>query len=104
MNIKEMSYIMWNNYYDSVVYKKKIAEDAGGNIIYDSPLDIHVRNVSGGKDYKFTSEETIIKYTKEYQIPFMINEGDLIDGRLVLNVEASKDVFGKFHFCIAKVE
>ena len=41
---------------------------------------------------------------KEYNIPFMIKEGDKIDGNLVISVESSRDVFGNFHFCIAKVE
>ena len=95
---------MWDNYYDEVVYKEKLGKDSGNNIIYAAPRTIQVRNVSGGKEYQIKKEETIIRYTKEYQIPFMINEGDRIDDRLVLNVEASKDVFGKFHFCIAKVE
>lgn len=95
---------MWNNYYDEVEYRAKNGKDAGGNITYSAPQTLKVRNVSGGKDYVIRKEETSIKYTKEYQIPQMINEGDKIDGRLVLAVEASKDVFGRFHFCIAKVE
>lgn len=101
---------MWDNYYDKVVYIEKLPKlDMGGNIQYAPPREINVRCVSGGKEYIIHKEDTSVKYTKEYQIPFMINEGDkIIDGgteeRLVLNVEASKDVFGNFHFCIAKVE
>lgn len=95
---------MWDNYYDEVSYSEKIGIDAGGNIQYASPRNIKVRCVSGGQEYVIHREETSVKYTKEYQIPFMIKEGDKIDNRLVLDVEASKDVFGRFHFCIAKVE
>lgn len=96
---------MWDNYYDSVEYIEQSDElDKSGSIVYKSPRQIKVRNVSGGESYINKNDGTSIKYTKEYQIPFMIKEGDTLDGRLVVNVEASKDVFGNFHFCIAKVE
>ena len=96
---------MWNNYYDEVEYIEKSEElDKTGSIVYKSPRNIKARQVSGGESYVNKDDSTSIKYTKEYQIPFMVNEGDKLDGRLVINVEASKDVFGNFHFCIAKVE
>ena len=96
---------MWDNYYDSVVYEEKLNElDNSGHVVYKKPREIQCRMVSGGKDYIIQKDGTAIKYTKEYQIPFMINENDKINSRLVLSAEASKDVFGNFHFCIAKVE
>lgn len=96
---------MWDNYYDEVEYKESTGEnDQSGYPDYKKPRKIKCRNVSGGTTYTIEQNETSIKYTKEYQIPFMIKENDMIDGRLVLNVEASKDVFGRFHFCIARVE
>lgn len=95
---------MWNNYYDSVEYTEQSNKlDKSGSIVYNEPRTIKVRNVSGGESYITKEDGNSIKYTKEYQIPFMIKEGDKIDGRLVVNVEPSKDVFGTFHFCIAKV-
>lgn len=96
---------MWDNYYDTVVYVAKSDKlDAGGNKIYNPPRNIQVRHVSGGKEQVIKKDDMTIKYTKEYQVPFMIQEGDTIDGREVVYVEPSKDVFGNFHFCIAKVE
>ena len=96
---------MWDNYYDKVIYvKKSNKKDKGGSPIYNDPVEINVRQVSGGQREILLSNGQEIKYTKEYQIPFMIEEGDTIDGRNVVNVEPSKDVFGTFHFCIAKVE
>lgn len=96
---------MWNNYYDKVIYKAKSDKlDATGNKVYTPPKSINVRHVSGGKENIIKKDDMTIKYTKEYQIPFMVNEGDMIDNRLVVYVEPSKDVFGNFHFCIAKVE
>lgn len=97
--------MIWNNYYDTVNYKKKSGKlDKGGALIYDIDKQIQVRQVSGGEQQILNIEGREIKYTKEYQIPFMIDEGDLIDNRIVVFVEPSKDVFGNFHFCIAKVE
>lgn len=96
---------MWNNYYDTIKYRAKTDRlDKGGSIIFNDEVSIKARQVSGGEHLILNSDGKEIKYTKEYQIPFMINEGDLIDGRNVIFVEPSKDVFGNFHFCIAKVE
>ena len=96
---------MWDNYYDSAEYIEKSNKlDKSGSPVNNPPRQINVRCVSGGENYIVSNEKTSIKYTKEYHIPFMIKEGDTIDGRTVVNVEASKDVFGQFHFCIAKVE
>jgi hypothetical protein len=96
---------MWNDYYDEVVYTEKTDRlDKSGSIMYKEPRTISVRCVSGGESYVTAKEDTSIKYTKEYQVPFMLHEGDKIDDRVVVSVEAAKDVFGQFHFCIAKVE
>lgn len=96
---------MWDNYYDKVIYRAKSNRlDAAGNKIYDPPREILVRHVSGGKEEIIKRDETIIKYTKEYQVPFMVAEGDTIDDHTVVYVEPSRDVFGNFHFCIAKVD
>lgn len=96
---------MWDDYYDKVKYEAKSNKlDAAGNKIYDTPKYIKVRHVSGGKEQVINKDNMFIKYTKEYQVPFMIAEGDKIDGHTVVYVEPSKDVFGHFHFCIAKVE
>ena len=96
---------MWNNYYDTVKYTEKSDKvDVGGNKINIPPKSINVRQVSGGKEQVISKDGVSIHYTKEYQIPFMVKEGDKIDDRQVVYVEASKGVFGEFHFCIAKVE
>lgn len=96
---------IWNNYYDTASYEEITEKlDTTGNPVYLSPRNIELREVSGGRDYVIEKEGTATKYTKEYQIPFIVNPNDKINGRLVINTEASKDVFGNFHFCIAKVE
>lgn len=95
---------MWDNYYDKAVYEEKTDElDRTGSHKRIPPRTIDVRCVTGGTEFIVGKDDTSIKFTKEYQIPFMVNEGDLIDGRTVISAEASKDVFGNFHFCIAKV-
>ena len=96
---------MWNNYYDKVEYlEKEYKPDKSGNIVYKSPRTIDVRYVGGGEGFVISKDGTSTKYTKEYHIPFMVKEGDKIDGNLVASAEPSRDVFGNFHFCIAKVE
>lgn len=96
---------MWNNYYDSITYiEKEDKLDRTGNIIYKSPKSISARFIGGGEKFITNGEGNSTKYTREYHIPFMIKEGDKIDGRLVVHVQPSRDVFGNFHFCIAKVE
>lgn len=96
---------MWDNYYDKVEYlEKENKPDKSGNIVYKPSTTIDVRYVGGGDGFIITKDGISTKYTKEYHIPFMIKEGDKIDGNLVISVEPSKDVFGNFHFCIAKVE
>jgi hypothetical protein len=96
---------MWDNYYDEVVYERRTDElDTAGYPVFLSPRTVNVRNVSGGQKVIISKEDTSTQYTKEYQVPFILNEGDKIDGQLVVAVEQSKDVFGNFHFCIAKVE
>lgn len=96
---------MFDNYYDVVSYEKKSdTKDNYGNEIYKEIRNINVRYVGGGEEFIISKDEFTNRHTKEYQIPFMIKEGDKIDGRLVMSVEPSKDVFGKFHFCIVKVE
>ena len=96
---------MWDNYYDVVNYKKKSSKlDKSGHTVFDRNESINVRQVSGGEEQIINVNGNAVKYTKEYQIPFMIAEGDLINDRNVVYAEPSKDVFGKFQFCIAKVE
>lgn len=96
---------MWNNYYDKVEYlEKEDKPDKSGNIVYKPSTTINVRYVGGGDRFIISKDDTSTKYTKEYHIPFMIKEGDKLDGNLVVSVESSRDVFGNFHFCIAKVE
>ena len=96
---------MWNNYYDKVMYKEKQEKlDSFGNIVYKEARQINVREVSGGIDFETTNSSIKTKYSKEYHIPFEVKEGDKIDDRLVVSVEASRDVFGNFHFCIVGVE
>jgi hypothetical protein len=96
---------MWDNYYDEVEYLEKEEKlDKGGNIVYKPSTTINVRYVGGGEKLVIDRENTSTKYTKEYHVPFMIKEGDKIDGKLVISVEPNRDVFGNFHFCIAKVE
>lgn len=96
---------MWGNYYDKVEYlEKEDKPDKAGNIVYKPPTTIDVRYVGGGEKFIISKEDTSTRYTKEYHIPFMVKEGDKIDNKLVVSVEPSRDVFGNFHFCIAKVE
>jgi hypothetical protein len=96
---------MWDNYYDKVEYMQKTDElDNIGYPKFLPPRTIDVRYVSGGEHFVIGKEDTSVKFTKEYQVPFMINEGDKIDGKSVVDVKPSKDVFGNFHFCIVKVE
>lgn len=95
---------MWDNYYDTVIYEKKgDGLDYSGNPSYSSPISIKVRQVSGGQDFTVSTEGQEVKYTKKYQIPFEVFEGDKIDGHTIVNVENSKDCFGKYHFTIARV-
>lgn len=96
---------MWDNYYDEVEYLEKEEKlDKSGNIVYKPSTTINVRYVGGGEKFVIGKDGTSTKYTKEYHIPFMVKEGDKIDGKLVISAESSRDVFGNFHFCIAKVE
>ena len=96
---------MWDNYYDKVEYlEKEDKPDKSGNIVYKTPRIINVRYVGGGERFIISKDDTSTKYSKVYHIPFMIKEGDKIDNNLVVSVDASRDVFGNFHFCIAKVE
>lgn len=96
---------MWDNYYDTLDYEEKTAQlDKTGAIIYLEPRPIQARCVSGGESYIIGKEDVNTRYTREYHLPVMIKEGDKLGGRLVVNVEPSRDVFGTFHFCIAKVE
>ena len=96
---------MWDNYYDKVSYEQKTTElDSAGYDLYLPPRIIDVRYVAGGNQFDINSEDTGLKYTKKYHIPFMVNEGDKIDNRLVVEVEPSRDVFGNLHYCIVKVE
>ena len=96
---------MWDNYYDKVEYIEKSEKlDNFGNIVYLPSRVIDVRYVSGGEKFIIGKDDTSTKYTKEYHVPFLVKEGDKIDGKLVVQVEPNRDVFGNFHFCIAKVE
>lgn len=96
---------MWNNYYDKVQYEEKEKQlDDYGNIVYKPARTINVREVAGGNKFVVNDNETTTKYNKEYHIPFEVNEGDKIDGRIVIYVDNNKDVFGNFHFCIVGVE
>lgn len=96
---------MWDNYYDKVLYEKKTEQlDESGYSVYLSPRTIDVRCVSDGEKFIISKDDTSTKYTKEYHISFKIYEGDKINGKLVLSVNNNNDVFGNFHFCIAKVE
>lgn len=96
---------MWDDYYDKVIYKKKTEQlDESGYSVYLPPQTIDVRCVSDGEKFIINKDGTSTKYTKEYHIPFIVYEGDKIDDKLVLSVNNNKDIFGDFHFCIAKVE
>lgn len=96
---------MWNEYYDEVIYEQKEDKlDKVGNIKYKEPSKIKARLVGGGAQLIINNDGTSTKYSKEYHIPFMVYEGDKIDGQLVVNVQPNKDVFGLFHFCIVRVE
>ena len=96
---------MWDLYYDEVEYKENTGErDISGNIVYLEPIKIKCRLVSGGMNLSIEKDGTSINYTKEYQIPIEgLKEGDMINGREIVNIEESKDVFGRFHFSIARV-
>lgn len=95
--------VLWNNYYNKVKYQRQLGLDESGNIKYGEPEEINVRQVSGGESYIISGDTVSRTFSKEYQIPFEISEGDMIEGRIVKSVENSCDVFGNFHFCIAKV-
>lgn len=96
---------MWDQFYDVVKYKHKTDElDQTGSPVYDDPIDINVRNVSGGVAYEIKQDGLIRKVTHEYQVPFMVYVDDMIDDRLVVQADPSRGVFGEFYFCIAKVE
>lgn len=96
---------MWDNYFDKVSYKKRKEElDAAGSKLYESARYINARHVTGGTEQHIDVNGTSVKYHEEYQVPFMVYEGDMIDNREVVYSEPSKDCFGIFHFCIAKVK
>lgn len=96
---------MFDNYYDKVSYEQKTEEiDKSGFAIYLPPRIIDVRYVSGGNKFDIGAEETAIKYSREYHVPFEIREEDKIDGRLVLSSEPSRDIFGNVCFYRVKVE
>lgn len=97
--------IVWNNYYDRIKYSKKSETlDRSGKVVYESPIILNARLVDGGRDFVINKDSVAVKYTKEYQIPQMIQEDDMIDDRLVISVERVCDVFGQFQFCIARVK
>ena len=96
---------MWNDYYDEIEYIEKTDKlDKSGSIVYKPPVLMKARCVSGGEKFVIGKEEVKTLYTRKYHLPIMIKEGDKLGGRLVVNVEPSRDVFGDFCFCIAKVE
>ena len=96
---------IWGDYYDKVEYLEKTGElDKSGSILYNPPRIIDVRYVGGGYRLDTKNQSIGTKYTKEYHIPFMVKDGDKIDGLIVVDAKASRGVFGDFHFCIAKVE
>lgn len=95
---------MWDNYYDTVTYEKRgEGLDYSGNPTFSAPVSIKVRHVAGGQEQILKTEGQEIKFTKKYQVPFQVYEGDKIDGHTIVNVEDSKDCFGKYHFTIARV-
>lgn len=96
---------MWDNYYDTVKLNRKTDKvDANGNIVYLSSENVPAREVNTEKEKIVNKEGISIKYNKEYQLPVIINEGDKIDDRVVIEAERGRGVFGKFHFSIARVE
>lgn len=95
---------MWDNYYDRVQYEESTEQlDDIGDKVYKESRLVDCRYVSGGSEQVISKESSSIKYTKEYHFPFEIKEGDKIDGRMVVSVDANKDVFGHVHFYIVKV-
>lgn len=96
---------MWDQFYDVVKYSHKTDKmDSTGSPIYTDEIDINVRDVSGGSSYEIKQDGLVHRITREYQVPFMVYVDDKIDGRVVVQADPSRGVFGEFYFCIARVE
>lgn len=94
-----MIFDLFNNYYDTVEYKKKTGIDRSGNAVYSDPVQMQVRFVSGGETLYIEKTGTTIKFTREYQVPVeTIDVDDLLDGRKVVNIIPSRGIDGHFHF------
>ena len=96
---------MWSDFYDTVEYRHKTNKlDSTGSPVYDEPVMINVRDVSGGVSYEVKQDGLVRRITRKYQIPFMVYVDDMIDGRMVVQADPSRGVFGEFYFCVARVE
>lgn len=96
---------IFNDFYDDVSYEEKSGDtDISGHDIMLEPIKLKARKVVNTNVYKINPDNSLITYSHEYQLPVHVNEGDRIDGRIVLNVQDARNVFGDFEFCIARVE
>lgn len=94
---------MFNNYYDSVKYKPLVGEGVTGDNVYGDEVLVRCRLVDGGKELGYSEDKITVKVSSEYQVPFQVNIGDMLDGKIVESVVPSKDVFGKVQFWVVKV-
>lgn len=96
---------MFNNYYDTVVYSSQSTGfDDAGYPISSPALNVKMRYVNGGKEFVIDREGTSIKYSKVYHCPSEVFVGDSIDGKLVVDVEPARDVFGVLQYYIIRVK
>lgn len=95
---------MFDNFYDKVEYKCKSDKlDKFGNIVYIDNKMIEARYVGGGSQYVVNSNTNETKLSHEYHTAEQVKEGDMLDNRLVISSEPSRDIFGKVCFYIVKV-
>lgn len=97
--------MVFDDYYDEVTYVSVSSEkDYAGFGKKSSPVILKCRLVDDSEHYMIATDSTVIKYNYEFQLPQIVNTGDFLNGRLVLDTQTVNNVFGEFEFCIARTE
>ena len=94
---------MFDNYYKTVIYNRNTnKKDEAGFIIKDPDIEVYVREVIGTRLFNSSTDVTTATSGKEYQCPVELELGGLVNGREIVSVDASRDVFGRIQFYIIK--
>lgn len=94
---------MFNQYYDTIEYKKQLGKDKFGGITYSQAESKSVRFVKGADTINLDGEKMVTRYKRTYHTPFEVKEGDMIDNHLVTDVKPARDLNGTIHFWIVGV-